>query len=50
MTKALLLLVVLVLLYLRVRRRQSGGERVCAGCGHRIPRHLTRCRNCSGQL
>jgi ribosomal protein L40E len=50
MSKVVVVLLALALLYLRLLRRRREADRVCAGCGERNPRHLTHCRNCSARL
>ena len=50
MTKIILVLLALGLLYLRLLRRRRAADRVCPRCGRRSPGHLSRCRNCSAPL
>jgi len=46
MSKVVVIVLALVLLYLRLLRRRRETDRVCAGCGARNPRHLSHCRKC----
>jgi hypothetical protein len=50
MSKIVIVLLALVLLYLRMLRRAREADRVCPDCGTRNPRHLARCRSCSAPL
>lgn len=50
MSKVIVVLLALGLLYLRLLRRKREADRVCPACGKRNPRHLTHCRSCSALL
>ena len=50
LTKFLMVVVLLAIIYMRFLRRKRRQEHLCAHCGERNPGHLGNCRKCAAPL